>query len=48
MLESHVLLAVGVAQEHRLDLRLTDAHKVAIINAFSKNPPQEVAKIKKL
>jgi phosphomannomutase len=30
----------------RLDLHLDDAHKAAVIDAFTKNPPTEIAGIK--
>ena len=36
----------GPLYEHRLDLHLNDAHKAAVINTFSKNPPLEVAGFK--
>lgn len=36
----------GPLYEHRLDLNLNDAHKAAVINTFSKNPPTEVAGFK--
>ncbi|HCF27431.1 MAG TPA: phosphoglucosamine mutase, partial [Cyanobacteria bacterium UBA11049] len=36
----------GPLYEHRLDLNLNDAHKAAVINTFSRNPPTEVAGFK--
>jgi phosphomannomutase len=38
--------ANGPLYNKRLDLHLTEAHKVAVIDSFSKNPPSEVAGVK--
>jgi phosphomannomutase len=38
--------ADGPLYNERLDLHLTEAHKIAVINAFTQNPPTEVAGIK--
>ncbi|BAY18601.1 phosphoglucomutase/phosphomannomutase [Nostoc sp. HK-01] len=38
--------ADGPLYNHRLDLHLTEAHKTAVIDSFTKNPPSEVAGIK--
>ncbi|BAB75663.1 phosphoglucomutase/phosphomannomutase family protein [Anabaena sp. FACHB-709] len=38
--------ADGPLYNNRLDLHLTEAHKVAVIDSFTKNPPSEVAGIK--
>ncbi|MBE9208571.1 phosphoglucomutase/phosphomannomutase family protein [Nostoc sp. LEGE 06077] len=38
--------ADGPLYNHRLDLHLTEAHKIAVIDSFTKNPPSEVAGIK--
>lgn len=38
--------ADGPLYNNRLDLHLTEAHKTAVIDAFTKNPPTEVAGIK--
>lgn len=38
--------ADGPLYNNRLDLHLTEAHKTAVIDSFTKNPPTEVAGIK--
>ncbi|MDZ7957295.1 MAG: phosphoglucomutase/phosphomannomutase family protein [Aulosira sp. DedQUE10] len=38
--------ADGPLYNNRLDLHLTEAHKIAVIDSFTKNPPTEVAGIK--
>jgi phosphomannomutase len=43
LVEEVIAEANGPLYNQRLDLHLNDAHKAAVIDSFSKNPPQEVA-----
>ena len=46
LVEEVIAEADGPLYNQRLDLHLDDAHKAAVIDAFTKNPPAEVAGIK--
>ncbi|MBD1882051.1 phosphoglucomutase/phosphomannomutase family protein [Coleofasciculus sp. FACHB-T130] len=46
LVEEVIAEADGPLYNKRLDLHLNDAHKAAVINDFTKNPPAEVAGIK--
>ncbi|MFE1748085.1 phosphoglucomutase/phosphomannomutase family protein [Coleofasciculus sp. H7-2] len=46
LVEEAIAEADGPLYNKRLDLHLDDAHKAAVINDFTKNPPAEVAGIK--
>lgn len=43
LVEEAIAEADGPLYNQRLDLHLTDAHKAAVIESFTKNPPTEVA-----
>lgn len=45
LVEEAIAEAGGPLYDKRLDLHLNDAHKAAVIEAFSKNPPKDVAGI---
>lgn len=46
LVEEAIAEAGGPLSNQRLDLHLTEAHKTAVIDSFTKNPPTEVAGIK--
>ncbi len=46
LVEEAIAEAGGPLYNNRLDLHLDDAHKAAVIDSFSKNPPTEVATVK--
>ena len=46
MVEEAIAEADGPLYNNRLDLHLDDAHKAAVLDSFTKNPPSEVAGIK--
>ncbi len=46
MVKEAIAEADGPLYNNRLDLHLTEAHKTAVIDSFTKNPPPEVAGIK--
>ncbi|MBD6616858.1 phosphoglucomutase/phosphomannomutase family protein [Komarekiella sp. 'clone 1'] len=46
LVKEAVVEANGPLYNNRLDLHLTEPHKVAVIDSFTKNPPTEVAGIK--
>jgi phosphomannomutase len=46
LVQEAIAEADGPLYNNRLDLHLTEAHKVAVINSYTQNPPSEVAGIK--
>lgn len=46
LVQEAIAEADGPLYNNRLDLHLTDAHKNAVIDSYTKNPPSEVAGIK--
>ncbi|HEY9650821.1 MAG TPA: phosphoglucomutase/phosphomannomutase family protein [Coleofasciculaceae cyanobacterium] len=46
LVEEAIAEANGPLYSMRLDLKLNDAHKVAVLDAFTKNPPPDLAGIK--
>lgn len=46
LVQEAIAQADGPLYNHRLDLHLTESHKAAVIDSFTKNPPTEVAGIK--
>jgi phosphomannomutase len=46
MVKEAIAEADGPLYNNRLDLHLTEAHKIAVIDSFTRNPPTEVAGIK--
>ncbi|NET03014.1 MAG: phosphoglucomutase/phosphomannomutase family protein [Sphaerospermopsis sp. SIO1G2] len=46
LVQEAIAEADGPVYNKRLDLHLTEAHKVAVIDSYTKNPPAEVAGIK--
>jgi phosphomannomutase len=46
LVEEVIASAGGPRYEHRLDFRLSNAHKTALMNTFSQNPPASIAGIK--
>ncbi len=46
MSKKRSLKPTGPLYNNRLDLHLTEPHKVAVIDSFTKNPPREVTGIK--
>ena len=46
LVEEAIAEAGGLLYNKRLDLHLDDAHKVAILDSFTKNPPSDIAGIK--
>lgn len=46
LVEEAIAEANGPLYNKRLDLKLNDAHKVAVLDAFTKNPPPDLAGIK--
>ncbi len=46
LVKEAIVEAGGPLYNNRLDLHLTDAHKTAVMDAYTKNPPSEVAGIK--
>lgn len=46
LVEEVIAAAGGPRYEHRLDFRLSNSHKAALMNTFSQNPPASVAGIK--
>ena len=45
LVQEAIAEADGPLYNNRLDLHLTESHKIAVIDAFTKNPPTEVAGI---
>ncbi|MDB9437418.1 phosphoglucomutase/phosphomannomutase family protein [Dolichospermum lemmermannii CS-548] len=45
LVQEAIAEADGPLYNNRLDLHLTEAHKVAVINSYTQNPPSEVAGI---
>lgn len=45
LVEEAITEAGGILYNHRLDLHLTEAHKSAVMDFFTQNPPPEVAGI---
>jgi phosphomannomutase len=46
LVEEAIAYAGGPRYEHRLDFRLSNFHKAALMNRFSENPPADIAGIK--
>ncbi|MFM5901544.1 MAG: phosphoglucomutase/phosphomannomutase family protein [Dolichospermum sp.] len=46
LVQEAIAEADGPLYNNRLDLHLTEAHKIAVINSYTQNPPSEVAGIK--
>lgn len=46
LVKEAIAAADGPLYNHRLDLHLTESHKTAVIDSFTRNPPAEVAGIK--
>lgn len=46
LVEEAIAEAGGLLYNNRLDLHLSNAHKVAILDSFTKNPPADIAGIK--
>ncbi|BAY97254.1 phosphoglucomutase/phosphomannomutase [Tolypothrix tenuis PCC 7101] len=46
LVQEAIAAADGPLYNHRLDLHLTESHKTAVIDSFTKNPPTEVAGFK--
>lgn len=46
LVEEAIAEADGPLANHRLDMHLTNAHKEAVLESYTKNPPSEVAGIK--
>jgi len=46
LVKEAIAQADGPLYNNRLDLHLTEAHKIAVIDSFTRNPPTEVAGIK--